>query len=162
MKRSTTLALGAVLAATLFAGCGDDSKSAGGTDATYCERIKAYKAKADELDSVFDTATPDSAKIEEAFTTMQSMLHDLQEGAPAAIKADVAAQIAGVDGVVEIFSKYDWDLTALAAAPEFAQLQEDLSGDDMQASSDRLREYSEKTCGIVDTSDTTSSDTTAP
>ena len=47
MKRSTTLALGAVLAATLFAGCGSDSKSAS-SDAAYCERIKAYKAKADE------------------------------------------------------------------------------------------------------------------
>lgn len=156
MKRSTTLALGAVLAATLFAGCGSDSKSAS-SDAAYCERIKAYKAKADELDSVFDTATPDPAKIEEAFTTMQSMLHDLNKDVPAEIKADVAAQIAGVDGVVEIFSKYDWDLTALAAAPEFAQLQEDLSGDDMQASGDHLREYSEKTCGIVDTTDSVAS-----
>lgn len=157
MKRSTTLALGAVLAATLFAGCGDDSKSAGSSDAAYCERIKAYKAKSDELDSVFQTDTPDSAKVEEAFTTMQSMLHDLNEGVPAAIKADVAAQTTAIDNVVEIFAKYDWDFTALAAAPEFAQLQDDLSGTDMQASSDRLKAYSEETCGIVDTTDSVAS-----
>lgn len=155
MKRFTTLALGAALAATMFASCGDDSKS-GSSEASYCSRIKAYKAKSDELDAVF-TGTPDSAKVKEAFTTMQAMLHDLNNGVPAEIKADVATQTEGVDSVVAIFSKYDWDFTALASAPEFADLQDDLAGTDMQASSDRLRAYSEATCGIVDTSDSVAS-----
>jgi outer membrane murein-binding lipoprotein Lpp len=156
MKRCTTLALGAVIAATLFAGCGDDAKSGSGSDAAYCARIAAYLAKSDELDGAF-TGTPDPAKVEQAFTTMQSMVHDLNDGAPDTIKGDVATMTTAIDSVVEIFGKYDWNFTVLASSPEFAQLQEDLGGADMQGASDRLNTYSEETCGIVDTSVTAAS-----
>jgi hypothetical protein len=161
MKRFTSMALGAVLAATLFAACGDDAKSGSSSTGAYCARIAAYKAKSDELDSVF-SGTPDPAKVEEAFTTMQTMVSDLKDGAPTEIKADVAAMSTAIDSVVEIFSKYNWDFTALASAPEFATLQQTLSGADMQGASDRLKAYSEGTCGIVDTSVTAVSETSAP
>ena len=99
--------------------------------------------------------TPDPAKVEDAFVTMQTMISDMKNGAPAEIKADVITMSAAIDNVVAIFSKYDWDFIALASAPEFAELQEQLSGPEMQAASDRLQTYSEAKCGIVD--DTTSS-----
>ena len=148
MNRSTTLIVGALLATAAFTGCGDDAKSSGGSSSDYCAKIAAYKAKSDELDAVF-TATPDSAKVEDAFTTMQSMVNDLKSEAPAAIKADVTTMSTAIDNVVAIFSKYDWDFTALATAPEFADLQEQLEGTDMQAASDRLTEYSSTVCGIA-------------
>ena len=152
MKSFTTLITGAVLATTVFAGCGDDAKSSS-TSGAYCAKIKDYKDKSDELDSVFND-TPDATKVKEAFTTMQSMVHDLKTGAPAEIKADVAAMSTAIDNVVAIFSKYDWDFAALAAAPEFAELQDQIAGADMQAASDRLESYSATTCGIA--ADTTS------
>ncbi len=152
MKSFTTLITGAVLATTVFAGCGDDTKS-GSSSGAYCAKIKDYKDKSDELDAVF-TDAPDATKVKEAFTTMQSMVHDLKTGAPAEIKADVAAMSAAIDNVVAIFSKYDWDFAALAAAPEFAELQDQIAGADMQAASDRLESYSATTCGIA--ADTTS------
>lgn len=153
MKRLTTLIIGAALATALLASCGDDAKS-GSSTSDYCARIKAYKDKSNEFNSVFSD-TPDAAKVEEAYTTMQSMLHGLNNGAPAEIKADVAAMNTAIDKVVAIFAKYEWDVTALAAAPEFAELQTELDGTEMQASSDRLEAYSTSTCGIP--SDTTTS-----
>ena len=155
MKRSIALIAGAVLATTLFAGCGDDATSgSGGSTATYCAKIAAYKAKSDELDSVF-TGEPDAAKIEDAFTTMQSMVHDLQSDAPAEIKQDVTTMSTAIDSVVKIFSQYDWDFVKLASAPEFATLQEELAGADMTAASDRLEAFSTDTCGIASDTSTT-------
>ncbi|HQZ35867.1 MAG TPA: hypothetical protein PK020_15685 [Ilumatobacteraceae bacterium] len=147
MNRSISLIAGAVLAATLFVGCGDDAKS-GTSTAAYCGKIAAYKAKSDELDVVF-TGTPDADAVKTAFTTMQSMVHDLNKGAPAEIKTDVATMSGAIDNVVKIFSQYDWDFVKLASAPEFATLQSDLAGADMTAASDRLEKYSSETCGIA-------------
>ncbi|HAN35296.1 MAG: hypothetical protein KAY11_11225 [Ilumatobacteraceae bacterium] len=148
MKRSSTLIVGALLATVAFTGCGDDDKSSGGSSGDYCARIAAYKAKSDELDVVFSD-TPDPAKVEDAFVTMQTMISDMKNGAPAEIKADVITMSAAIDNVVAIFSKYDWDFTALAAAPDFAELQDQLAGADMQAASDRLEAYSTSVCGIA-------------
>ncbi len=155
MKRSISLLAGAVLAATVFVGCGDDAKSGSGSSTTtYCAKIAAYKAKSTELDSVF-TGTPDSAKIEAAFTTMQLMVNDLKSDAPAEIKADVTTMSDAIDSVVKIFAQYDWDFVKLASAPEFATLQNDLAGADMSAASDRLEAYSTDTCGIASDTSTT-------
>lgn len=154
MKRSIALIAGGVLAASLIVGCGDDEKSGGSSTATYCAKIAAYKAKSDELDSVF-SGTPDAAKVEEAFTTMQSMVHDLQSDAPAEIKQDVTTMSSAIDSVVTIFSQYNWDFVALASAPEFATLQDDLAGADMTAASDRLEAFSTGTCGIESETSTT-------
>ncbi|MDP2289684.1 MAG: hypothetical protein Q8M22_00755 [Actinomycetota bacterium] len=147
MKRSTTLLLGAALATTVLVACGDDSDS-GSSDGDYCARIAAYRAEADGLDAVFESDSPDAAAMEDAFTTMQTMVNDLKDGAPSEIADDVSTMAGAIDSVVAIFDQYDWDFMQLAAAPEFAQLQEDLAGPEMQAASDRLTEYSETTCGI--------------
>lgn len=150
MRRLTTLTLGAVLAVTTFAACGDDSSSSGGNStAAYCDRIQAYKDKGDELDVIFaGTEVPKSEDVEKAFTTMQGMVHDLQKGAPSEIKADVDTMAGAIDGVVTLFAKYDWDLMALSASEDMATLQTKLQGADMQAANDRLDEYTSKTCGI--------------
>jgi len=154
MKRSMSLLAGAVLATTVLAACGDDDSSGSGSTGDYCAKIATYVAKSEELDSVF-TGTPDPAKIEDAFTTMQAMVSDLKSDAPAEIKADVTTMSSAIDSVVEIFSQYDWDLIALASAPEFATLQQELQGADMTASSDRLQAFSQDTCGIESETSTT-------
>ena len=155
MNRSISLIAGAALATTLIVGCGSGSKSgSGGSTAAYCAKIAAYTAKSDELDAVF-SGTPDSAKIEDAFTTMQSMVHDLRSEAPAEIKGDVTTMSAAIDSVVKIFAQYDWDFVKLASAPEFATLQKDLQGADMSAASARLEAFSSDTCGIAPKTSTT-------
>ncbi|MDO9173329.1 MAG: hypothetical protein Q7V62_00905, partial [Actinomycetota bacterium] len=113
MNRSTTLLLGAALATTVLVACGDDSKS-GSSDADYCARIAAYRAEADGLDAVFESDSPDAAAMEDAFTTMQTMVNDLKDGAPSEIAADVSTMAGAIDSVVTIFDQYDWDFTKLA------------------------------------------------
>lgn len=149
MRRITTIALGLTLVATTaLSACGDGSKS-GGSAASYCDRIKAYKSTADSFDSVFaGTEAPTAEDAKKAFTTMQAMVHDLQSGAPAEIKADVDTMAQTIDSVVSLFAKYDWDLTALGTSADMAALQAQLGGTEMQAVSDRLDAYGETTCGI--------------
>jgi hypothetical protein len=152
MKRATTVLVGSMFAATLFAACGDDDKGSdpidgGGDVAAYCERIAEYRATSDDLDAVF-TGDPDPAQVETAFTTMQSMVNDLRDGAPDEIADDVDTMASAIDNVVDVMSKYDWDFMQLATAPEFAQLQQDLEGPEVVAAGNRLTEYSETTCGL--------------
>jgi hypothetical protein len=155
MKRSLALITGALLAASVLASCGDDSKSGGGSGTDdYCARVVAYKAKADEFGAIF-SGTPDAAKVEEAYTTMQSMLHGLESGAPDEIKADVTTMSTAIDSVVKIMAQYDWDLTALGTAPEMAELQQTLSGSEMNDASARLEAFSTGTCGIASDTSTT-------
>lgn len=148
MRHSITLGLGLTLAAITVSACGG-SESAGDSTASYCARIQAYKDKADSLDVLFDgDEPPASDDMKKAFTTMQDMSADMKKGAPAEIKADVALMSKGIDDVVEFFEQYDWDIMAIAASPDVEKLDSLLSGDEMNAASDRLDEFSETTCGI--------------
>jgi len=145
-KRSTTLLLGALAATALLGACGDDKKSGGSSDAAYCAQIKDYRATSDALDSTFEN--PTSASVETAFTTMQGMIHELDKNPPAAISADVHTMTAAVDRIVAIFEQYDWDLVALQTAPEYAELQQQLTGEEFSGASDRLEAYSMDVCGL--------------
>ena len=145
MKRSAALIVGALVAASALSACGDGNKS---SSSNYCARIATYQAESNKLDSVFASDTPDPDAVKVAFTTIQKMVRDLQKNAPSEIKVDVATMGTAIDSVVSILGKYNYDFVALSTAPEFAQLQEDLAGADMQAASDRLSAYSEGTCGL--------------
>lgn len=148
MRRFTTIALGTVLAAATFTACGDDSSSSSDSG-DYCARIQAYKDKSDSLDVIFaGDEAPDSGKAKDAFTTMQTMIHDLEKGAPSEIAADVKTMGSAIDAVVTIFDKYDWDFVALSTSTDMADLQTQLSGDEMSGASERLEAYSKTTCGI--------------
>lgn len=150
MKRSTTMLIGALAATALFAACGDDDKKSsdgGGTsDAAYCAQISEYRTTTDALDGVFDN--PTAASVEDAFTTMQGMIHDLDQNPPSAIADDVHTMTDAVDRIVAIFEQYNWDFVALSTAPEFTELQETLEGEQFTAASDRLESYSIDVCGL--------------
>ena len=147
MKRITTLVLGAVAGAPILGACGDDSDGGGAvSDKEFCGMIQDYKDKADSFDSAFTQDDPKA--VEEAFTTMQGVLHDLEKAAPADVKKDLDTMVTVIDRMIAIFDKYDWDFTKLAMAPEFEELSADLDSEEMSAASDRLDTYSKDTCGI--------------
>ena len=150
MRRLTTIAIGLTVAATsVLAACGDDSSSKGGSAASYCDRIKAYKTTSDSFDTLFNgSEVPKADDVKNAYTTMQTMVHDLQSGAPAEIKADVDTMAGTVDSIDGIFSKYNGDLMALSNSDDWVALQTQLDNPEMQAVTDRLDAYSENTCGI--------------
>ena len=149
MRRFTTLALGLSLVAITLTACGGDSESSGGSTASYCSRIQAYKDKSDSLDEIFGgDGAPSSDDTKRAFTTMQEMANDMRKGAPAEIKADVALVSGGIDDVVKLFEKYDWDVTELFSSSDAEAMQAVLDNAETQAASDRLDKFSSKTCGI--------------
>lgn len=147
MKRITTLVLGAVAAATILGACGGDSDGGGAVSETdFCGMIQDYKDKADSFDSAFTQDDPKA--VEEAFTTMQGVLQDLESAAPSEVKSDLETMVTTVDRMIAIFDKYEWDFTQLAMAPEFEELSADLDSEEMAMASDRLDAYSKDTCGI--------------
>lgn len=146
--RTQILVIGAFAATALLGACSDDKKSSGGgtSDAAYCAQIAGYKAKADELDAVMSGT--DSAAIKDAFTTMQGMLHDLDKNPPASIAEDVHLMTDTADKMIDIFSKYDWDFTKLATAPEFEELSTLMNDEKYSTANDHLDTYTSETCGL--------------
>jgi hypothetical protein len=149
MQRSFILGLGlglSLVAGTLTA-CGSDS--GGSSAASYCSRIQAYKDKSDTFDAIFDGDEPPAkADMEKAFTTMQTMVKDLKKGAPEEIKSDVALVSGGVDELVTLFEKYDWDIVALVSSPDADAMQATFDSAELQTAQENLDEYSLKECGI--------------
>ena len=146
MRRLTALACGTLLTAAALAACGDDAASGEVNTEAYCGRLQSYKERGDALDAVFAVAEPSTADIEEAFTSMQSMSHDLQNGAPAELQDDVDTMAEGIDTVVGLFAQYDWDLQALYASTDMATLQNEMRGTDMQAARDNLDAFASNHC----------------
>ena len=148
MQRSIILGLGlglSLVAGTLTA-CGGDSSSSA---ESYCARIQAFEDKSDSLDVLFDgDAAPSNDAMKDAFTTVQKMLADLKKGAPKEIESDVALVSGGIDDIVTVFEKYDWDIVALVESPDAAGLDAAFENAEMEAASDRLDAYSLKECGI--------------
>jgi predicted outer membrane protein len=151
---------------TTTAGATDTTAAAGGTDTTaaapsgsvsndpavvaYCKQIQAYKDKANSFNDVFNADTPDPKATEAAFTTMQSMLEDLANGAPSDIKADVDTVNGATKQLIAIFAKYEWDVTKLAAsATDAAQLQTLMSDSAVSAASANLDTWGQQQCGFA-------------
>lgn len=149
MQRSFILGLGfglSLVAGTLTA-CGSDS--GGSSAASYCSRIQAFEDKGDSLDVLFaGDEAPTNEDMKQAYTTMQTMVKDMKKGAPKEIEADVALMSSGIDQIVKVFEKYDWDITALVASPDAAELDAIFENAEMDAANDRLDAYSLKECGI--------------
>ena len=140
--------LATVLAAAAFAtvglaACGSDSGSSS-SSGDLCSYAKEMEASLS--DDAF--ATPDKA----TFDKIEDIVGNVQDKAPAEIKADVATVAKGFADVKAIFAKYDFDLTKLTAAaaadPELTQQLQDFGNEDFTAASDRVSAYLDKECGI--------------
>ncbi len=176
--RTRALIAAAAAALTLLAACGSDSKSGtagttastettgtgtGGSDTTtgatgsvnpefadYCQKINDYKANANKFDEVFTSNTPDPAKTEEAFTSMKTLLQGLVDDAPADIAADVSTVNDATGQIIEIFTKYEWDVIKLSnASDDAAKFQEVLNDTKVNDASTRLDTWGQQNCGFA-------------
>lgn len=149
-KRITTIVIAAVTATALLAACGDDDKksSDGGSDA-YCARVETYEQTSDALDGVFNNPAATGEDVRSAFEAMAGLAHDLEDGAPSEIAADLATVNGSIDRMLEIFEQYDWDFAALETAPEAAELGTLMESAEVTAATDRLDAWALDTCGIT-------------
>lgn len=149
MRRLAIIGSSLVLAGTVLAACGGDDKAGGSSTEAYCERVKAYKAETEAFDKVFESDdVPTADVMKQAFTTAQKGAKDLLKGVPSEIKADATLVSKGMDEMVALFEKHDWDIMALAASDDLEAFNTLIEDTDIEAASDRLDEFSEKTCGI--------------
>ena len=147
MRRFITLGLGLSLVAATLTACGSDS--GGSSAASYCSRIQGLEDTSNSLDTVFaGDEAPSADGLKKAFTTMQKMTSDMKKGAPSEIKADVATMATGIDAIVALFEKYEWDVTAAFTSADAEAFDSMLNNAETQAASDRLDAYALKECGI--------------
>ena len=151
MNKTLTLVVGTVAAVALLGACGDDKKSGSGGGNDYCARILAFKAESEAFNPDFTNGKPEDLKA--AFTQMAASLHDMENGAPAEIAADVKVEADYIDAMIEILDKYNWDVTASMSDEDYQKLGEINSDTAVADANDHLKAYSEETCGIP--SDTT-------
>lgn len=144
MKKAIALTAGALMLASFVTACGDEEK--GGPTGDYCTKIRAYEAKAEELDAVFGGEDTEAAAA--AFREMQSMVADLAASAPSEIADDVKLMSSGINQMVAVLEKYDYDFMALATAPEAEEFMNAMNSEEMAAAGERLEQYSEEVCGI--------------
>jgi hypothetical protein len=159
MKRFIILASTVITFGSLAVACGSSGSGSGAiSEKAYCQLIKDYKADSSKFDAVFSSSTtPDPAKVKEAFGSMQGMLKNLADKAPAAIKADVTTVVTATDKLIGLLSKNDYDFTKLSASADAQELQTVMSDTKVSEASGRLDKYGQDTCGIApDTTTATS------
>ncbi len=148
MRRSILLGLSLSLVAGTLSACGGDSSSSGSTE-SYCARAKDFDGKSELLDALFASSeAPSNDALKDAFLTAQKGFNDLKKGAPKEIESDVALTASGVDEMVAVFEKYDWDILALASSPQAAELGAIFENAEMDAAGARLDAWLLKECGI--------------
>jgi len=128
---------------------GGDSTSSGGgsSESGYCDRIRAYQEESNQIEAVLSTSDP--AALKTAFEAMQRLAADLEDNPPAEIADDVRIGGQIIDKTVELLAKFDYDIMKAAGAPEFAELDKQMSDPTAQAASDRLERWAEEKCGIA-------------
>jgi len=146
MNKTLTAVVGSLAAIALLGACGDDKKSSSGGGNDYCARIVAFKAKSEAFNPDFTNGAPDELKA--AFTEMANALHDMQDGAPAEIAADIKVEVDYLDEMMSILDKYEWDVTASMSDEDYQRMGEINSDTAVADANDHLKAYSEETCGI--------------
>ena len=146
MNKTLTAVVGSLAAIALLGACGDDKKSSSGGGNDYCARIVAFKAKSEAFNPDFTNGAPDELKA--AFTEMANALHDMQDGAPAEIAADIKVEVDYLDEMMSILDKYEWDVTASMSDEHYQRMGEINSDTAVADANDHLKAYSEETCGI--------------
>ena len=151
--RTMVAAVGLALLAPMgLIACGSDggSSSSGGSSGSSGGSSDLCDS-AQELQDANVATDPTSLKQED-FEKFEDIVAELQDKAPAEIKADLDTFAEGFAKVKAIFAKYDYDaqkLTAAAATDTALQQQlQSLSGEEFTAASNRIDQYFQDTCGI--------------
>ena len=145
----------AATAALLFAACGGDDSGSTGSGSQFCKLAQIANDKTGALGKLY--GENNAAATKKAITDALSAAKDAQSKAPAEIKDDVAAAIAGLATVDKILKKYDYDFGKASSDADFATLSQDTN---YQTASKKVDQYLKDQCGIG-TVTTVASKTTA-
>jgi hypothetical protein len=150
-----TAIFGAVGLVVGLAACGgsDGGSSGGGggggsSSAKYCDVAKELEASTDKFSDISD----DPADMKSVVELITAGIKKAEEVAPAEIKPAISTLSDGFQQLKALFEKNDYDLTKIAADPEFETISNDQTFTD---ASNAVDAYNEKECGITSSTDTT-------
>jgi len=150
MRRSLIAVPVFALASFALAACGDDEKSSsGGGRAATAVKGDAFCVKATEVDGLIANmamAFGDSAATETALKALVDGATQAEALAPTDIADEVTVSVQGFRDLAAGLEKFDWDLEAASADPDFLALME---GTEADAASARLETYLLEKCGIA-------------
>lgn len=151
MRKTAIITTGIVLAASLLAGCGSDSKKADAK--SYCADLKA--AAADISSFTASSGTPDFAKLQ----TVADKIKKLSETAPAKIAPDWKLLSDGLGGLVKALDDAGITLQDLIAAASTGKLPEGVTSEQVTALGAKVSAL--QTAGFTKASDNITADAKA-
>jgi len=150
MRRSLLTIPVLVLVSSALVACGDDEKSSGGGRAATAVKGDAFcvqAAKVDEqmggMDAMFGG---DPAASEAALNSLIDEATKAEALAPTDIVDVLKLNVQGFRDLAAGLEKFDWDINAAGADPEFLALLENL---ELEDASTKVESYLSEKCGIA-------------
>ena len=155
MKPRHVAVAGVTLA--LLAGCGSSAGDAGSAS-QFCDAARAAKASADTEQDLFNLgdAAPTPELVQPAIEDFAAKFAAMNASAPTLIKADVETINKAAQQLLQAVKSNNFDVVAMISKPEFAALSATFSGSEYQTAQGHFQDYIAANCGIVPTTDGTS------
>jgi len=150
MRRSLIAIPVLALASLAFVACGDDKKSSGGGRAATAVEGDAFCVQATKVDGLManmDTLFGgDPAASEAALTSLIDEATKAEALAPTDIVDVMKISVQGFRDLAPGLEKFDWDINAAAADPQFLAL---LESPELEEASSTVETYLTEKCGIA-------------
>ena len=153
MKPRHVAVAGVTLA--LLAGCGSSAGDAGSAS-QFCDAARAAKASADTEQELFNLGdAPPPELVQPAIEDFAAKFAAMNASAPSLIKADVETINKAAQQLLQAVKSNGFDVVSLISRPEFAALSATFSGSEYQTAQGHFQDYIAANCGIVPTTDVT-------
>lgn len=144
--RRRLLALAAT--AVVVVGCsGDDASEGGGASGDFCTDFAAFEVVQAEGDELFVSGAVDPEEFREVFGRFSAAIDAVVASAPDAIDSDLRLVSDTTRQLIDAFERADYDFTALATDPQYADVLLSLDDDRITEANDRLAMFVRDECG---------------
>lgn len=154
-RTRATLAAAAsgLLLVVLAAGCsGDDGAGGAGSSGDFCTDMARFEALQAEGDEAF-ASVDDPEAVRDVFGRFSDAIDAARASVPDEIATDFRLVADTTQRLIETFESADYDLTALATDPQYAEVLVSLDDARVTEANDRLATWVRTTCGTRVTGD---------
>ena len=141
-------AVGAAVA-LIVVGCSGDGSSGAATTVEFCTNVQQFTVLQAEGDAIFADgvdASPD--QLRDVFGRFGVAVDAMVDTAPDEVAADAHVVGRTTGALIDAFAEADYDITAIATDPTFAEVLAGLDDDGVTEAQDRLSTYFRDECGV--------------
>ncbi len=147
--RVTLAALSLVAAGAPVAACsgdGDGGGGAGGSAADFCATMREVEGLQSRSDALFERTDVPVDEVREVYASFDAALDRLVGTAPDEVASDARLVADTTQRLIAAFERADYDFTALATDPQYAEVLVSLDEARITEANDRLAAYVRAEC----------------